>query len=142
MRATLYDLPHVVPQMQEAAARAGIVDRCDVLGGDFFKSVPDGGDLYVLSAVLHNWADDDCVTILTNCRRAMGKGRLLVLEMVVPPADAPHFSKKSDVVMLVALGGLERTLDEYSKLFAKAGFRLSEVHRTPGLTQLLEAEPV
>jgi precorrin-6B methylase 2 len=142
MRATLFDLPHVVPQMQQAVKEARVDERVDIVAGDFFQSVPDGGDVYVLSAVLRNWNDEQCVTILTNVRRAMKRGKLLVIETVIPPNNAPHVAKKSDVVMLVALGGLERTLQDYSRLFGEAGFRLTEVHSTSGLMQVVEAEPV
>lgn len=142
VRATLFDLPHVTSQTQVAIERAGLSDRAATVSGDFFHTVPDGGDLYLLSAVLHNWSDAECHVILRNTRRAMAKGsRLLVLEMVMPASDTPHFAKKSDVVMLVALGGLERTVAQYAVLLAGAGFRLIQAHTTPYLLQLLEAEP-
>ncbi len=143
MKATLFDLPHVIEQAARAIREADVADRCDLVAGNFFESVPEGGDTYVLSAILHNWSDADCKTILKNCRRALGKkGKLLLLEMVVPNADTPHFAKKSDVVMLVALGGFERTLDGYSSLLADSGFRLVRAHASPYVIQLLEAHPV
>jgi hypothetical protein len=142
MQATLFDLPHVVEQSHRPLEEAGVFDRCTLVPGDFFKSVPPGGDIYVLSAVLHNWTDEECVTILKNCRQAMPKqAKLLILEMLVPPSDTPHFAKKSDIVMLVATGGLERNLGTYSELLSKADFRLQKAHASPGLIQLIEASP-
>lgn len=143
LHATLFDLPHVADRARATVDQAGVGTRATTVGGDFFKSVPAGGDIYLLSAVLHNWSDAECKVILEHTRRAMAKGgRLLVLEMIMPPADTPHFAKKSDVVMLVALGGRERSVEQYSMLLAEAGFRLTRAHETPYLLQLLEAEPV
>lgn len=143
LRATLFDLPHVAERAQATLAQAELAGRATTVGGDFFRTVPEGGDLYLLSAVLHNWSDTQCQTILQNTRKAMAKGgRLLVLEMIMPPSDTPHFAKKSDVVMLVGLGGLERTVEQYSVLLEAGGFRLSKAHKTPYLLQLLEAEAV
>jgi precorrin-6B methylase 2 len=143
LRGTLFDLPHVTDRARATLEQAGLADRASTVGGDFFQSVPAGGDLYLLSAVLHNWSDAECKVILQNTRRAMAKGaKLLVLEMIMPVADTPHFAKKSDVVMLVALGGRERTVEQYSVLLADSGFRMTQAHQTPYLLQLLEAEPV
>jgi precorrin-6B methylase 2 len=143
MKATLFDLPHVAEQARRTVREAGLTDRCDVLAGNFFESVPEGGDAYLLSAILHNWSDADCRVILNNCKKALGKrGKLLLLEMIVPTADTPHFAKKSDVVMLVGLGGFERTLEAYSALLADSGFRLVKAHPGPYVIQLLEAQPM
>jgi precorrin-6B methylase 2 len=142
LRATLFDLPHVAERAKRVVEEAGLTDRAQVVAGSFFETVPEGGDLYLLSAVLHNWSDEECDVILKKCRRALDKGgRLLVLEMIMPPSDTPHFAKKSDVVMLTALGGRERTVEQYSVMLAKAGFRLTKAHQSPYLIQLLEAEP-
>ena len=142
MRATVFDLPHVAERTKSLPAIQEFADRCDIVGGDFFKSVPDGGDVYMLSAILHNWTNEECVVILRNIRRALPKGRLLLLEMLIPNSDAPHFAKVTDLVMLVALGGRERTQQEYAALLDQGGFRLVRVHSTPYAVQLLEAEPV
>jgi precorrin-6B methylase 2 len=143
LKATIFDLPHVADRARRPLEEAGVADRADVVGGDFFQSVPEGGDVYLLSAVLHNWSDAECGVILGNCRRAMTKGgRLVLLEMPLPTAETPHFAKKSDVVMLVALGGVERTLEQYSVLLANSGFRLTKAHAGPHLIQVIEAEPV
>jgi len=90
MRAILLDRPEVVAGAGPTLAAAGVADRVQVVGGDFFAAVPAGGDAYALGAVLYDWDDDQCVTILDNCRRAMGEGgRLLIAEIVIPPGDGP-----------------------------------------------------
>jgi hypothetical protein len=143
-RGVLFDLPHVVSGAQEYLAVAGVADRCDRTGGDFFAAVPDGGDAYVLSQILHDWDDDRCVGILTRCRRAMPRhGKLLVVEIVLPPGDEPCFGKWLDVHMLAMTGGgRERTAAEYGALFAAAGLALVRVIPTPVEPSVVEAVPI
>ena len=84
-------------------------ERVTIEGGDFFESVPAGGDAYVLSHIIHDWSEDQCLTILGHCRRAMKPdGRLLIVETVIPAGDTPHPGKVLDMVMLVVPGGQER----------------------------------
>ncbi len=111
--------------------------------GDFFKGVPEVGDAYLLSHIIHDWSEDQCVMILDNCRRAMGpNGRLLLVEMVLPAGDTPHPGKMLDMVMLVLPGGQERTEAEYETLLSKAGFRLTCVVPTASAVSIVEAVPV
>lgn len=118
----------------------GIVDRVTVEGGDFFETVPTGGDAYILSHIMHDWNDDQCLTILGHCRKAMKPdARLLIVEMVLPPGDAPHPGKILDMVMLVLVGGQERTEAEYAHLLDKAGFRLNRVVATQSPVSVVEA---
>ena len=125
-RGVLFDQPHVVAGASSVLAGAGVADRVDVVGGDFFESVPAGGDAYVLSMVLHDWPDDVAVAILGCCRDAMAPTSTLVLyERVLPvgqerPWD-PYFS---DLNMLQGPGGRERTASEWDVLLAEAGFVL------------------
>lgn len=139
VRGILFDLPQVV-----AGARAiedsGVADRCQVMGGDFFTAVPEGGDAYLLKMVIHDWDDDRAVRILRNCCDAMAPdGKVLVMEMLVPPGNAPHFSKFMDLNMLVLnQGGLERTEAEYRDLFRAAGLALTRVVPTPSPFSIVE----
>jgi SAM-dependent methyltransferase len=127
-RGVLFDLPHVTEGAREALAVAGLTDRCHVEAGNFFERVPEGGDVYLLHKVVHDWEDDRARAILANCRAAMRPGgRLLMLEAVVPPGDAPHLSKLLDMTMMVLPGGRERTTLEYEALLASAGLRLVRV---------------
>ncbi|WP_327226140.1 acetylserotonin O-methyltransferase [Streptomyces platensis] len=108
--------------------------------GDFFASVPEGGDLYVLKHVLHNWADEPCRRILRSCHRAMTAGsRLLVIESVLPPGNAPHFGKTMDVAMMTLLDGQERTAEEFATLLSAGGFRLTRVLPTSAFPSIVEA---
>jgi hypothetical protein len=99
--------------------------------------------VYLLSHIIHDWSEEQALTILRNCRSAMGPdGRLLIAEMVVPPGDEMHPAKMLDVLMLVLLGpGMERTEAQYAELLGRAGFRLERVVPTASPVSILEAVP-
>jgi O-methyltransferase domain/Dimerisation domain len=139
-RGLLYDLPHVVRDAPALIAARGLSDRVTIEAGSFFEKVPAGGDVYLLSHIIHDWSLEQCLTILGNCRRAMKPGsRLLIIEMVLPPGDAPHPGKILDMMMLVGPGGLERSEGEYGELLGKANLRLARVVPTPSAVSVIEA---
>jgi len=139
-RGVLADRPHVVREAAAFVRSRGLADRVTLEGIDFFSGVPSGGDTYVLSHVIHDWNEDQCVTILNNCARAMKPGsRLLIVEMVLPAGDGFHPGKLLDLVMLVMPGGRERTEEEYGALVCKAGFRLTRVVPTESAVSIVEA---
>jgi hypothetical protein len=143
LRGVLYELPHVIPEARKRVAERGLEDRCALVAGDFFKDVPAGHDGYVLSHILHDWQDAESVAILRKVRAAIGKaGKLLIVEMVLPPGDAPHEGKILDLLMLTVTGGVERTADEFEKILAEAGFRLARVVTTATEQCIVEAIPV
>ncbi|MCK7624910.1 SAM-dependent methyltransferase [Streptomyces sp. RS10V-4] len=108
--------------------------------GDFFAAVPQGGDVYILKHVLHDWPDDACRRLLRTCRAAMAPGsRLLIADCVLPPGNAPHFGKTMDVAMLAVLDGRERNADEFAALLAAGGFRLTRVLPTASYSSVVEA---
>ena len=114
---------------------AGVADRCKIVSGDFFQSVPDGADAYIMANVLHDWDDANSVRILGACRRAMAEdGRVLIVERLIPDdlADAVQVLL-SDLTMLVITGGQERTNAEFGQLLAEAGLRLAKVQLGPVL---------
>ena len=116
--------------------------RCSYVAGDFFASVPQGGDVYFLCGVVHDWDDDRAVTILRNCRRVMPvTGRLLLLETVVPDNDSMHFGKILDLNMLAMSSGRERTRAEFSWLLTAAGFKMGRIVSTMAPQSLIEAVP-
>jgi hypothetical protein len=128
LKATVFDEPHVVGGAAEVFARAGIADRAEAAGGDVFQSVPEGGDLYVLSSILFSYEDDEARTILTNIRRAMHPaGKVLVLEPILPEGNEPHPGKLLDVTQLALHRGGVRSRAEFEALFSAAGLRLAEV---------------
>ncbi len=139
-RGVLFDLPHVVRDAPEFFRARGLADRVRVEGGSFFDLVPAGGDAYVLSHVIHDWSEEQCLAILGNCRKAMkAEAKLLIVEMVLPAGDEMHPGKLLDLTMLVAPGGQERTDAEYAALLDKAGFRLTRVVPTPSAVSVVEA---
>ena len=141
-RGVLFDMPHVVRDAPALLKARGVEQRVTIESGSFFESVPAGGDAYILSHVIHDWSEDQCLTILRNCRNAMKPdGRLLIVEMVLPAGDTPHPGKILDIVMLVMPGGQERTEAEYAALLAKAGFRLKRVVPTASAASVVEAVP-
>ena len=142
LTGVLFDAPSVAEAAKDTIAAAGLEGRCERVGGDFFASVPAGGDAYVLSHILHDWPVDACHTILRNCREAMNAGgRILIIEMVLPPGAEPHPGKILDVVMLAVPGGRERTADEYGELLAPVGLRVERVVPTTSPVSVVEALP-
>lgn len=142
-RGILFDLPHVVADAPELLNAKGLTDRIKIENGSFFENVPSGGDVYLLSHIIHDWSEAQCLTILGNCRRAMTPdSRLLIIEMVLPPGDTPHLGKILDVIMLAVPGGQERTEAEYRALLAKGGFRLRHVVPTESAVSVVEAVPI
>jgi len=140
LRGVLFDLPHVITDAPGTLARHGVEDRAECAGGDFLESVPPGGDAYLLSFVLHDWPDDQARRILANVAAAGGSSaRLLVLDFVVPPGDAPHLSKISDLNMLAMVGGKERTETEWRELLMAAGFTGIEIRQTGTPPSIIQA---
>jgi hypothetical protein len=150
LRGVVYDLPPVIEQARRCLGEAGLPERCKALAGDFFESVPSGGDAYLLSWILHDRDDRAAARILANCRAALGdRGRLLLIEMVLPSGDqagaAPgiaRIARALDLQMLVLVGGRERTAAEYRGLLEGTGFTLTGVLLLEGtLWSGIEAVP-
>jgi hypothetical protein len=141
-RGVLFDRPHVIRDAPALLKARGVHERVTIEPGDFFEGVPGGGDAYLLSHIIHDWNEDQCLTILGHCRHAMKPGaRLLIIETVLPKGDTPHQGKVQDMVMLVVPGGQERTEAEYVSLLGKAGFRVSRVVPTASVVSVVEALP-
>ena len=138
LRGVLFDLPTVVSGATEILT-GDIAARCQVVGGDFFGSVPEGADAYILKGVIHDWPDEDAVRILRNIRLAIrSDGTLLLIEGLVDSAESP--AGFSDLLMLV-IGGRERTAEEFRALLATAGFAVARVIAT-GRSSIIECRPV
>jgi SAM-dependent methyltransferase len=136
-RGVLYDAEHVLHEARIAAA--GLADRCELVVGDFFQSVPEG-DCIVLKRILHDWADETAIDILKVCRRSLRpNGRVLVIDAVIPAGNQPHAGKELDVLMMASLPGRERTEQEFRQMFAAAGLQLERVIATPAVLSLVEA---
>jgi SAM-dependent methyltransferase len=130
-RGALIDLPDAVSEGVRRLASEGLADRAECVPGSFFDGVPEG-DAYLLSRVLHNWGDDEALAILRNIRSVIKPGgRLYVLDRLVPDVPGPHPGKIADLVMLVVLGGRDRTEAEYTALLETAGFTVDTVTAPP-----------
>lgn len=141
-QGVLFDLPEVVAEAPAVLESLGTQARVRVVGGSFFDSVPAGGDLYVMRAIIHDWDDAEALKILQSVRKAASPSSKLVLyETVVTAPNDKHFAKLLDIEMIVHAGGRERTRDEYAELFRKAGFRLARVLPAAGPASVLEALP-
>ncbi|HSU55102.1 MAG TPA: methyltransferase, partial [Candidatus Dormibacteraeota bacterium] len=141
-RGILFDLPHVLRDAPAVIQSRGLTDRVTLDPGSFFDRVPARADAYLLSHIIHDWSEAQCLTILGHCRRAINsEGRLLLIEMVLPCDNTPHPGKILDMVMMVGPGGQERTEQEYSTLLAKAGFRMTRVIPTESAVSIIEAVP-
>lgn len=139
VRGTLFDLPQVV-RNPGFLNKSTFVERCEAVGGDFFRSVPTGGDAYILKRILHDWSDEQCVRILRRCRAAMSaRARLLVVDAVVPAGNDPHPGKVMDILMMVLAEGRERTEKEFGALFDEAGLQLTGITTTASTLSIIEA---
>lgn len=141
-RGVLYDQPQVVADAPNLLRRFGIEDRVRIESGSFFEAVPAGGDVYVLKMIIHDWPDEQAVTILRNVRDAAGPGaKLLLVEQVIPTHDREFLGKWADLEMLLCLAARERTAAQYRDLLARAGFQLTRVVQTAAPFSLVEAKP-
>ncbi len=123
LRGILADRPEVVAGGEEVLRMAGVAGRCAVVGSDFFTSVPPGGDAYVLAQIIHDWPEQEALTILSTCHQAMAPGaRLWLIEQVIQPGDDSVELTLLDLNMLMLFGAQERTAEEYQKLLEAAGF--------------------
>ncbi len=142
VRGVLLDQPHVVAGAPALLARAGVAERCQIVAGDMFDAVP-AADAYLLKAIVHDWNDEQAVAILSTCRRAMSAAAtLLIIERVLGATDhgaGAASAAFSDLNMLVAPGGMERTQPEFEALLSRAGMRLTRVVPTSSDVAVIEA---
>jgi hypothetical protein len=141
MRGTLFDQAGVVAGAEAVLTVGGVIDRCNIVDGSFFESVPEGADAYLMRVVIHDWEDDEAIAILKVCRRAMPEAaRLFLVERLVAPPNETPATKFGDLNMLVLPGGRERTREEFANLFTKSGFELTGIFPA-GTHNVIEAQP-
>ena len=139
LRGILFDSPQVIEGAKSHLGESGVGDRCELISGDFFKSVPQGADAIVLKWIIHDWNDQQSVAILKNCHRALPEnGKLILVDAVVPATNEPHFSKFIDLNMLVMTGGRERTETEFRKLYEDSGFHFTRIVPTESPFSVIE----
>lgn len=142
MSGILADMPSIIEGAKGYIESEGMADRCELVPVDFFESVPDGGDAYVLKRIIHDWEDDKAIAILKNCRRSMAtNARLLLVEQIIPSGNDPHHGKVADIFMLL-FGGVKRTKEEYKVLLKTAGFKLTNIISTESEMSVIEGAPV
>jgi precorrin-6B methylase 2 len=146
LRATVFDLPAGLAETEAFLKGQGVNDRCQLVSGNFFESIPPGHDVYMLKQIVHDWSDEKAVEILATCRKAMGdNSRLILVERVLPVRAEESADARSvfmaDIQMLVMFGSRERTEAEYGALMQKAGLRLTQVIPTNSVFQLIEGVP-
>lgn len=144
MCGVVFDLPYIIDDARAFVEAEGVAERCQVVAGDFFESVPAGGDAYILRFVMHGWQDERAAAILKNCRRAMPRqGKLLLVEGVIPEqAEQAPQVVLGDLERLVMSGGRERTEAEFRALLDAAGFRLTKIVPTQSEVSVIEGVPV
>jgi hypothetical protein len=137
LKGILFDLPEVIERARDSQYLTTEISsgRCQLIPGNFFETVPDGADAYLMKHIIHDWSNDECIKILNNCYKAMAEnGKLLLIEHVVPPGNEPGLAKIVDILMLVMYTGFERTEAEFNTLLQTAGFskaRLFNILTTP-----------
>ena len=140
LKGVLFDRPYVIERAKRFLEAEGVLERCQLVAGNFFESVPEGGDAYILKSIIHDWDDERAIAILKQCHKVMpANGKLLLAELVIPPGNQPFMGKFTDLHMLAVLpGGRERTEAEYRALFEKAGFKLTRIVPTQDDMSIIE----
>jgi hypothetical protein len=144
VQGVLFDTPEVIEEFQDVLPIKSILkERCELVSGSFFKSIPKSGDVYILKKILHDWDDESVCKILRVCRHSMtDNAKLLVVEHVIPQGNEPHFGKMLDIKMLTLTTGKERTSDEYQSLLQLSGFEMREIFQTENSINIIEALPI
>jgi len=138
-KGTLFDLPYVEKSAEEYLTNLHVGNRIDFVQSTGFFEIPSGADLYILKRILHDWNDEQCITILQNCYKAMqDNARLLIIENIVSQANIRDFSKDIDMAMMVLFGGKERTKTEWIGLLTQANLELVHIHMTSSMLSIVE----
>jgi len=141
MRGILFDSPQVIEGARPVIQSSDVAGRCELSSGNFFESVPAGGDAHILKWIIHDWDDAQSIAILKNSHRALPEnGKRILVEAVVPAGREAHFSKFIELNMLVMTGGRERTEAEFRELYQRAGFRLTRVVPAESPFSVIEGE--
>ncbi|GAA2974048.1 acetylserotonin O-methyltransferase [Actinokineospora diospyrosa] len=133
LRGMLFDRPQVIAEAKEQGFLADLTDRCALVAGDIFETAPSGGDLYLMSRLLHCFDDEGCLALLRNCRDAFPThAKLLIVERLLPEDGGPSLTPGYNMHMLAVMGqGRERTRGEFADLLTQTGFRLETTHSLP-----------
>ncbi|AFZ33266.1 O-demethylpuromycin O-methyltransferase [Gloeocapsa sp. PCC 7428] len=138
-----FDTPTRIEQVERLIEVTGLSDRTQLVTGDVFQSFPPDGDVYIIKNLIHDYDDDRAIAILKNCRQAIAThGKLLLIEMVIPPGNEPSLGKILDVeALLMSAGAIERTQEQYQQLLAAAGFQLTNIISSRSPMSIIESVP-
>ncbi len=140
VRGTLVDLPQTVARSGEIFQSAGVAKRVTMVGQSFFDPLPGGADLYLLKSVLSDWPDREATAVLKRCgEAARPAGRVVVLNGVSP--DGPGGPAPA-LLMMVLVGGKERSLEEFRELARAAGLEVQAAERQPSGRFVVECRPI
>jgi hypothetical protein len=141
LQGILYELPEVADGARIIIEKETILNRCKIIEGDFFQSVPKGADAYIMKYVIHDWSNDNARTILQNCRENIpSNGKLLVIDKVISLKSGLDDEIMGDIEMMILGEGRERTESEFRELFNSAGFKLTKIIPTQLPLYILEGE--
>jgi hypothetical protein len=142
MKGTLYETPAVIEGAKSGPLRP-MLDRCALVAGDMFASVPAGVDAYIMKHIIHDWPDEVCIKILKSCRAGVNPGgKLLVVDDVILPGNDFAPGKFVDLQMLLFPGGMERSEQQFRVLLAASGWRLTRIVPTAAGISIVEGSPV
>lgn len=142
LKGSTLDLPAVAEQAADFLRSQGLEDRTEVLAGNAFEAIPGGYDAYIMRNVLHDWGDEKALALLANCRAAIpDHGKLVIFDAIMPPGNDPYPAKWIDLQMMVALGGRERSAEEFRRLLDRAGFDLTLAKPLPAMIGVVEGVP-
>ena len=141
LTGTLYEMPVVVEGAKQGPL-GPVMDRCKLVVGDMFASVPAGADVYIMKHIIHDWPDETAIGLLKNCRQGVNAGgKLLVVDAVIDPGNGFNFAKFLDLEMLIFPGGLERTETQFREILSAAGWKLERVIATASGVSIVEGVP-
>jgi O-methyltransferase domain/Dimerisation domain len=140
-KGILFDLPYVKKSAEEYLSSINLNNQITFVPSTGFFEVPQGADLYILKRILHDWNDEDSVTILKNCHKAMQQNsRLLIIETIIFQENVRDFSKDIDIAMMVLFGGKERTKTEWEQLLDQANLEIIKIYKTPSMVSIIEIQ--
>lgn len=140
LHGILFDLPDAVADAQSVLSSFDVSDRCIITPGSAFVSIPSGGDIYILSKILHNWSDEDSIKILHNCKKTMKQdGKLIIFDLIFQDGILPSSDSQLDLNMMAVTGGKERTEKQWKTLLDKGGFLINRMWNSG--TNIIEAMP-
>jgi len=141
LQGILYELPEVVEGARKTIKRENLENRCKIIEGDFFNSVPKGADAYIMKYIIHDWSDENARIILKHCREAIPpEGKLLVIDKVISLKSGLNDEIMGDIEMMILGEGRERTESEFRELFSSTGFKLTKIIPTQLPLFIIEAE--